>query len=587
MAQKSTCDMELDHHLLLSFPVDVLADITSRIEAHELARLWNCGNKQLQEALGSRGGAKVFYFESVTQSASKWPLLLRQLPHLTQLSIINSNLECEPVNLLEASSCLRKLELSIAKPLTCFLNAVSQTSSHFAHLEDLEITDRTGSIECETFSLLKTVSSLTRLHLWAPTYTGSTQDFLPPNLTSLTYIAEELGTVDFNLPRSLQTFECWIGSDTKTVNVGALPSSLRSFSFSGTSSKLTPSEAALLPRELEELNTPTDDRSPKELIAALPPRLRSWKVYSPLELSDDLLALLPRSLTFTNATISVTAKTVSFLPPNLTELGVTSNDLNMLSKLPLGLKMLSSCRAAELIHCESGTTPSLPPNLERLLNFSAEILDFVTLPESLMQLSLVDTRFTTAHALLLPQGLQSLDLFDFEPESLAHLPQGLQSFIASNYHYERLLTADMVSRLPPTLRYFCMSASCLGSDDALSFFPQSLVTLSLVFDKLPHNAVSMIQLSKLEDLQLEVTFDEAGLGSAIVANLPRSLTRFRYMIRNPQFDDISLAAIQNLPPNLVSLFLPPSKEIQTLNTLPAYCNQKLKISSGRKWLFAR
>lgn len=576
--------MDTAHHLLLSFPIDVLAGITSHIQARDLAHLWNCGDRLLREALGSRGGAKTFRFEHETRLASRWPSLLRHLPHLTDLTIEERKLSLCP-RLLEASSVLRKINLSFDKALAGFLQAFAQAPSHFAHLEILTVDSELEPIDGETFKILKTVSSLTALDLSSPNYSGSTQDFVPPNLTSLTLNMDHIGTLDFKLPASLEHFQCWFGDVDSHGDPGDLPPGLRYFCLNVEYINFSASDITKLPRNLTRLTAPMARIDPSALLTALPPRLKYLSSSNgSFSIPNEQLKLLPQTLTWVDLIEPATINSLPIPLPDLAYLQLASNDLNLISKLPPKLTHLR-CNSTPIIPCEDGATAlSLPTALETLWGCPAELLDHVTLPDCLKTVNVAVSLFTVAHALRLPQKLESLSVYRYDPESLANLPRALQTLYAGHINSPTELTSEAIRHLPPSIVSVFLISSGLQSDDALSLFPSTLTRLTLHLETMDVNTAVKMQLPNLVNLEFMLKRDRAALGDAIVLNLPRKLRSLRYSIREHQIDEISLDSLKALPRGLVTLIIPHSAAIAALDVVPSHCPQHLNIHCGKKWI---
>lgn len=464
--------MELSQHLLLSFPIEVLAGITSYFEARDLARLWICGCKQLQEALGSRGGAKVFRLKQDWFYVSSWPPLLRNFPQLTELSFLDASLVQTP-HLLETSSTLRKLELNFDKSLTYFLEALADGPSHFAHLETLYIDDPLGAIEFEPFSRLKTVSSLTSLDLSAPVYAGSILDFLPPNLVSLIYNTDRIGTMDFNFPRSLESFSCWLGDSCERFGDFAdLPQGLRKFIFNSEIYSFPPSEIEKLPRGLTYLITAIAGSNPVEVLKALPPLIQTF-IHNSLHETYDMETCkhLPRSITHTNVIPDVTMENVALLPPNIVHARVKSSELAIIPKLPP--KLVELYFEGELTATIPTEPIALPNTLTKFNCVSSLMLERCILPESLLIVVSARTRFPTAQAQRLPPTLNSLNISSCDLECLPHLPRGLKSFHTGPIGDDAVLQADSVAAFPRALNSLTFGVKQL-EPLAMSNFPVNL-----------------------------------------------------------------------------------------------------------------
>lgn len=526
----------------------------------------------------------MFLLEHDHRFAPKWPSLLRHFPHLTELAIQCGEIPQDPSALLGAP-LLRELDLSINSSLMVFLNALSQSPSHFVHLAVLKINDPVGDIDFDSISRLKTLSSVTELNLNSPRYLGSTQDFVPPNLVSLSYFAQEIGTMDFNLPRSLEYFQSWDATISQPGDFADLPSGLRTFSFYSNVTSYGASDVAKLPRSLNYLDLALDDFT-SELLAALPPRLQSLHSSFGTQVPSDLLKHLPQTLTSTNVIEPVTVETVDSVPPNIIFLTLATNDLKIFAKLPSKLRELE-CVGQPLGLYENDGPISLPSTLVHISKLPAELLDHVTLPDGLKSLYVANSVFTAAHALRLPQSLTIFATVEYELESFANLPRGLASLTAEKPSSKGVIAGDHLRSLPPSLTSLTIAAKRLKSAHTLSLFPSTLVTLYLTLDHLKVRSAKHLRTFRLSILTLHLKTDSAGLGDAILTHLPRTLQYLHYIVKEPQFDDISLDSLQALPPMLLNLTLPHSSAIAALSVVPSCCPRKLNISSGNSWIPAR
>lgn len=578
--------MEPRRDLLLSFPVEVLSGICSYIYARDLACLWASGCKQLQEALGTRGGAKVFHLESDAIYVSKWPSLLHYLPHLTEITIIDQYLDYRP-NLSTLSPVLRKLVLHFDEALPRLLDAIAEEAS-FAHLEVLDIVDPVTDRDVP-LSRLKSLSSLSSLSLSQVAHGGSILDFVPPHLTFLEVRASHIDSLDFGFPQSLETFRGWIDECPKVGDTAGLPQGLHTFQLTTWDAKLTAIDISKLPRNLTSLRTAADFSSPRDTLAALPPLLRTFYQDTTFNCPKDLLQLLPRTLTSTNIIRSADAESVIFVPTGITQCTLLYPTPTNLPKLPPTLLHLQGFQIARAVPTpESSDRFSFPNTLKTLSGFPADLLDHHALPEGLLDLTIEQgpEKLSAARALRLPQGLESLSTrCHMEPDSLLHLPQRLKKLEADLSTI--LFTAEIARQLPPTLTLLKLSHIRLESPDLLSFLPSSLTTLMLSADSLDRVALSRLNTPHLRTLHLQLKHDEAGLGDAILTALPRRLLSMVYRVIDNQFEDITVVAINKLPPGLTRLSLPDSPQVLTLSTIPPHLHPNLVIQLSNTFISAR
>lgn len=583
--------MEANKNLLLSVPVEVLSSTISSLKARDIARLWNCGSKQLRDALGPRGGVKTFRLKGDYSYAPRWPSLLSSLPHVTKLVFHDDKLE-DGCDLLSVSSVLQTLDLRVYGALADFLNALSESPSHFDHLTTLKIADFSTIEDPEQLGLLKTLSSLRSLELEMTDYEGSILDFVPPNLTHLAFRSESIGMMDFRLPKSLESLHCEIVDCGDEGDLDDLPPNLHTFVWQCDFQSLSTNDiVSQLPKSLTHLDATFDVSNERELCAALPPNLRTFRYQGEYRLANEYIKLLPRSLTDTNVIESVEAEFVSFLPSTLLEVKLASTDLNVFDKLPATLTSLEGHPLSDLIPPESGKVVTLPKTLKALKDFPPTLLDHCKLPEGLTEL--VTSDLTPSRALLLPTGLQTLQIDSFIPESLARLPEGLTSLTGNSSEYYEpntplnplpIITIEIARELPNKLKHLLLREIRLESAAILALLPSSLNLLHLGTDTLEIGDLARLNTPHLKNFQLTLQRGKAGLDDDILTHLPPKLKRFYYAVQNQESKGASVDSLKQLPRRLESLCIPQSEEICNLAIVPSFCNMKLTINCNEVWI---
>ena len=553
-------------HLLLSFPIEVLSEITGRLLARDLAKLWNCGCKQLHEALGKRGGVKLFRLHDDVLYVHRWPSLIQHLPHLTELRITDPRLG-NPPQTLQLTPALRQLMLYFNFALTLFLDAVALDPTNFQNLEDLCIEDTTTESQHEALGRLKTISSLTSLNVTFSTYNGSILDFLPPRLTKLVVNAADIGSLDFHLPESVEYFSADIGSSDNFGDLGDLPSGLLSFDFAYEDFKFALEEIAALPRRLTALDTNVELDDFEGLLTSIPPSLRvlkvaTWRNYIP----DTLIALLPRSLIYTDILSKITIETLKLVPPCINSLSLASNDLNIFANLPLALEKLVCYANHPLVGTLDGSDRlRLPGTLNHMEHVPVEILDYCTLPDGLLTLHFNESRLTVAHTLCLPSRLTKLAVPTFEPLCISHLPQSIRDLEIGKENAEFIFTADMARHLPSSLVHLSLLVSRVETG-SLACLSSELTTLYITANYLDIGAIGTLNTPKMRFLGLTLKQDETGFTTDLLSNLPPRLRLMRYKVRNQQIKDIARESLAKLPPGLTRLLLPESPSNRELRS---------------------
>ena len=573
--------MEPIQHLLLSVPIEVLSCITGKLNSREIAKLWNCGSKQLHEAFGRRGGVKALMHNGDPLYVPRWPSLLCHLPNLSEMCIIDDKLVNGP-HLIHATPKLRTMTLCFESALVSFLNAIAPNTPHFSNLESLCIEDTSNLSVNETLCRLKTISSLTDLDLAILSYTGSILEFLPPKLLSLSFTANIISVIDFNVPRSLEKLIIALASSPKVGDLADLPSGLLSFCFASEDYTMTLDHIATLPRGLTRLETELQFSDWKNLLAVIPPFLQEYRLFGANKhIPKEHFNLLPRSLTDTNILGNVTAESVKQLPPNISYISINSDAPSLLSNLPSKLKTLDRRLETPLeIPEDFNGRIALPCTLTRLTNFPVTILDYCTLPEGMLSISFLSTDvLTAAHARLLPRSLTRLMISEFEPEGLVYLPRPLRFAYLGAPGSTVGLTAVMIGNIPRSLKSLSLRVASIEAA-AFEVMPTDLHDLTIHADTLDLGALGKLNTPNLRVLYIYLQLDAPGLLDDFLATIPRAVRLFRCNMREMQFE---VTSFDKIPAGLVTLSIPPdlSDKSRALPKLPTHAHPDLVINGGQ------
>lgn len=567
-------------HSLSSLPPEVLCDIVSKLSGGDVQLLWNCGNKKLNETLGARGGARKLDFEIDCMPTFKWPSFIQNLTRLSEFRISEAWLASAGSGLrhlpFEAPLTLRTLVLKFADAPALFLQSLARTPSVYLTLETLDVEGEHEELEKEEAEALKSLSSLTSLRFRWMQYAGCLSDLIPPNLTDLDLHINNV-TLDLgSLPQSLRSFKV---DGFETFVDGVPPPGLTKFSFTNEDAKVfTVEEVQALPRALTHLEIAMDWNN-KHIWTALPPGLRTLDVSNTDFLpTDEHIKLSPRTLTEFHLNRTITLDNIDLLPPALTALNIAA-DARIFPKLHASLR--------ELIFGDGWLTSTstdltaLPKQLSSLTLTSKVLeLSHCNFPATLTYFTAFGMRFTSDHARLLPLGLTSLHFSQFDPECLALLPRGLIQLRSSPLGRDEpraLITTELASKLPSTLRSLHLHSIYVESTETILALPQSIISLNLRIGSLGKSCDRLKTLTSLQMLQLDIETYQDGLGHAILSSLPRRLASCTLTIHGAAVTDIGEETLQQLPPSLTSLYIPNSNAILSIKHRPCYLCPYLKV----------
>lgn len=575
--ERSSSSNDEIHSLLVSSPIEVLATITSHLKARGLCRLWFCGNTFLNERLGARGGVTHFALDQDSLSPQKWPSLIAHLPHITRLSIDNNGdpdfTESIPTP-LELPPQLRALELAFTGCAQHFCGGLAHSPARFQTLESLKLISSSSKIKIKEIEPLRALPSLSGLTLAFISYNGALSDFLFPGLVKVHLYLEHVDTINFKLPSSLQHFQMRTGSHFTIDGNADFPAGLQSVHIVSRKFRASTKFFASLPRNLKHLTIPTEE-SLESVLKAVPPFLLTLDLLNFQEqITLEHLKLFPRTITQSNLLMdllpAINLENADFLPPQLLALKRVPNNLPVLEKLPPGLTSLVCDRFTQDPISNHARRIALPQNLTEVTSLAPELLEFCTLPESLVDLQIATGAFNAQHARGLPRGLKSLIFSSPLLDCVSLLPSRLTTLhVHSDTVAWTLSTADAML-LPRTLTVLTLGEILVESAETLSHLPDGLQDLALYLPTLENDCLGSLSRTRLKTLTLTVDRDHPGLGDAILTNMPRTLTILRYNVLTPGCKDIAVDSFKLLPRGLYQLSIPDSPQIRSLTEKPTF-----------------
>jgi hypothetical protein len=452
--------------------MELLADITFRLTAHEVARLWFCGSKLLNLKLHD-GGAPIFDFRLEHVSDFKWPTLVASLAHLRQFSISIALGNC--ASLSDSLDFWELVPKSVQKlDLTAGLG-LSQLARF------LQLHGDKGLPNLVSFSFMNPGKDMIELFPTLGTFFPNLQTLDIQALPNQAVASHRL--VIAYLPRTLtalkisSSFLCFSADDAPT-RLAEWPSGMAALAISNTPFSFTPD---LLPRALQSLilqHIHTASASSFDW-ASLPCGLETLSLHSLDFLKAvDLLrmpSLLRHSLRMLECTtrsispltgseqwVSETLALIEALPPNLTSLyyhfGATLTQEHIV-RLPKGLKSM----IASSIPTKPSLVPFVPAQFETLCihvgeeewpksQKISESVKHITIKSLLDGAVPVDLREELTLEMVLKNLPSHLERFEFTghtmtPREILLLPRGLREFITS----AKLAGEACLVNMPPHL----------------------------------------------------------------------------------------------------------------------------------------
>lgn len=560
--------------LLLNLPIELLSEISLMLGGRDITRLWNCGNKRLQHRLGEQGAVKHYDCAPIRASA-QLPSILAHL----RIQAVAIRFEGPLSPKIELSPHLQQLMISWRQSGHKLCDAFNHTLSSFQSLSALKLSASATPFQQGDAALLKTPPALTNLMIHFKSFDGSVSDILRPGLEKVTIQLDYIRILDFHFPSSLVAAVLTIESFEQVDESGDFPQALSWLSVSSRNYKTSTQLITKLPRSMTVLHISSDD-SLESILKAVPLSLMSLDIFNCREvMTVDLMKLMPRTLLrsflIKNMQNDLSLELVEQLPPALIELDLVPNELRFLQKLPTGLQLLKLMPHAFTLPTGDTECVFLPKELKALTGLRSELIEFCALPESLEELSMIESTFQAQHARRLPSGLKSLRIRSLSLDFAPALPSRLKILQVWVHDAAWTLMTDHVMHLPRTLTNLSLATIQLESAETLSHVPQGLQNLALNMKSVESEGLSPLGRSQLRILCLIVQQDRAGLGDEILTRLPASLVSLTY-VTSSVFKDITVDALKHLPRGLLTLTLPESPNIMTLAEKPAFLPPNLR-----------
>lgn len=276
----------------------------------------------------------------------------------------------------------------------------------------------------------------------------------------------------------------------------------------------------VLPRELEHLRLPYNDKVSVNTIKLLPKGLKTLHTHATGMNPDAIL----------------------HLPLTLTDLVIGLGDVRHLDKLPRTLLHLT---LASRYNTPSSTIPSidLPPKLQTLeIKNRNATLDLTTLPKGLTRLIIYEPTMAIVEYETLPATLTQLSIAEpqvkIDDSLILNLPKGLTCFEIEKCPKGCTMTNANIPALPPRLTKLVIAPKCEITGECFALLPRTLYWLELGASNVSDQHISDLP-PFLDRLSLPFAQD---LTNACAKHLPRGLITL--LIGSEHF---SFACVPDLP----------------------------------------
>ena len=586
---------------LESLPTELLSQITSYLTASEVTRLWICGDKHLQSALGTRGGALQLHLRPPELLHLFWPSIVRHFSCLQSFDLSDYNssptVRITRQHLEQLPRTMRILRLDARGSFLAFQEASLPNS--WPHLHTLELHDDTSN-DHQGRATIHWPKSLTQLfvtHISLPLDLVS----LPPGLEVLsgdfyTNEDQDVPQMEGDWPKSLcsvfltlnascciQVFPLFSKLEFLEALVIRLPPEQDhlEMTFEGGGLEV---DLRLLPRSVKELSlpikvltrailealsdrierfTPSHDSigsfrcdNQEALISSWPVGLQSASGMVTGELSKEAYASMPYSVT--DVPLVINAACIPHLKPKIASVRCLGSVSSLLAEL----------RALDVPKLSSGLT-SLAMLDRTAMVHEAEAQEFVLcLPEtSLTSLHVASVPLTSSTLVLLPQHLKVLIVqkHPIATESWKLLPRTLETLHMLTTTHS--LKASHVRNLPKTLRALKLELNIVTRIENLEW-PHELNSLELALPifRLKSNSTWPSTLPPLLDrFYIQLRYIDVQPLRNILASLPREITSFSVSVPHPKRDfELNNSDLLLLPKRkLLFLNLPSSPNINS------------------------
>lgn len=480
------------------FPPEVLREISLHVSGLEIALLWFCGTKSVQNKLVGVGGISKFSISSFELGKLQWPYLVRRFKSLSDFTMIdrysNDKFRITTFMLQRVPDTLRKMVLELRGCISAFHLAMDMDSRRFPNLRELRLVEHSEQMPIETLGNVQWPIFLETLQV-----SCFRSVRLPLELSML---PQSLTYLDGNF--------CAINGWQKAV----FPRNLLHLKLGvqlSQDEELLPIYThieTLLPQGLLSLELHFtrgySDIHPVSNLSRLPPALETlgmtWKFTQNLEKTyHEYLLMLPTSLK--TLLVSVLAfedlklKLLPYLPPNLTNAGMlTPGNITkeMARMLPRGLERLNSARV------DLDAIPHLPPNCDSLVpgpgNFSLlinelESMQLKTIPINLKRVILYSADFPLH---LLPPSVHTIYLYVKWRNEPIHMRDDADEEEEEEEEEiqatEKKVTPDTIQNLPRQLKFLDLKTDvpiCHTEEDVYSVFLSLPPNLSYLQMSLP------------------------------------------------------------------------------------------------------
>lgn len=555
-------------------PHELLARITALLRGQDTLLLWTSGDARLNSKLCHLGVTDFRLDILERYAATTYPIKLpfRSLRSLKLLLPTTTSINSSWPSSLSLPSTLQTLDLTFAHARDFFdLLASDDDPLSLPSLTSLSIKD-TITISTPLYALSR-LPCLLALTLGPVGYLEL--PWLPRSLTSLSCQPQGIewpADVDNEgFPPNLEILRlrCEYSAEFLPADFpSAFPPSLRDLTFLQVISvnlgpnharlRFTPSQVALLPRDLTSLTIPIGNAL-EEIMLALPPRLTRFRPTGNASLPASIAHLLPKTLEHFELGVmahKLPEEWVGRLPPALKELSCVAYACH-LKQLPMSLTKL---HVRSLVYGEDYTFPPLLTELT---------LDNAPTPSiaNLFHLTYLSVHMNGEYNLealkILPQSLTSLLIQSNSQSAIdcsffRSLPSRLTGMTFSNPF--SCITADMCLNLPKYLEVLSLVASQLpGPANWQKILPRYLRTLNLRSTSLSTEPMQEPAMFKDTPYLTSISLffgmsDVCHVGGVYVRHLPPQIETFVFWAEATP--SIPMSHLTDLPRTLKRLVIP-------------------------------
>jgi hypothetical protein len=580
-------------------PIDILADLSTYMNAHHLAKLWFCGDASLNALLTRPGVVPNFDLCYEPSDQLKWPTLISQFPHLNTITIKiprdrygivikGVDMSIIPKNVQWLDFFFQyDLEMLLRLPLDFFLN---ESPSHESipvlnlheYLPNLQFLKTSKDLRNSITYFNKTLpivfpSQLTTLYLPNKvTFHPSMINSLPRTLTrmDITICSPEQWDKNVSLPPTLA--HLILRDVLASQVVPTLPPHLTSLSFpSSTNYDGFHTEWHPFPTDLLYLTISVINMN-LSFLKALPPTLLELH-HDYLELSDkNLIQKLPRTLEYWSITLVAGGFITSpeevqsilfMLPPSLKHLpSMIQSPIDPTLSLK-NFPHLERLELSEPPESEENTCMSrLPKHLKSLTVKGLRQSDFQHLPKTITSLHLLDCKCDLS-AVDLKDKFPLTNLFynsTFNLKDFSNLPATLQTLKLRSF-----VDLDCLALALPRLRVLVkLHIFCRGSNyDHINWFKLLPPTLKILWFRLIETVTPTECLQLLPPSLTEIFITKLSpMCDQHLENLPQKLKIMQ--LWSSSVSTFTVEGLQKLPPSLTQLKLSASSSINNTVYLP-------------------